>query len=102
MSEIIKVRKSYEGLTIVLPKEICERLNIVEGSQLDIEPYNSSGEFGARIKLNKWYGDITGKHDWETLLIVDMINYIKVRVNRNKCYKEQLNNRCSAKESVLN
>lgn len=53
MSELIKVRKSYEGLTIVLPKEICERLNIVEGSQIDIEPYNSAGEFGARIKLYK-------------------------------------------------
>lgn len=54
MGELIKVRGSYEGLTVVLPKEICERLNIVEGSQIDIEPYNnSSGEFGARIKLNR-------------------------------------------------
>ena len=51
MGEIIKVQKSYDGLTIVLPKEICERLSIVEGSQIDIEPYNSYGEFGARIKL---------------------------------------------------
>lgn len=51
MGELIKVRKSYEGLTIVLPTEICERLCIIEGSQIDIEPYNSSGgEFGARIK----------------------------------------------------
>ena len=53
MGELIKVRKSYEGLTIVIPKEICERLSIVEGSQIDIEPYNSSGEFGARMKLSK-------------------------------------------------
>jgi antitoxin component of MazEF toxin-antitoxin module len=53
MGELIKVRKSNEGLTIVIPKEICERLSIVEGSQIDIEPYNSSGEFGARIKLTK-------------------------------------------------
>jgi hypothetical protein len=53
MGELIKVRKSFEGLTIVLPGEICERLSIVEGSQIDIEPYNSYGEFGARIKLNK-------------------------------------------------
>lgn len=53
MGELIKVRKSHEGLTIVLPKEICERLSIVEGSKIDIEPYNSSGEFGARIKLTK-------------------------------------------------
>ena len=54
MGEIVKVRKLYEGLTIVLPKEICERLCIVEGSQIDIEPYNSSGgEFGARIKRLK-------------------------------------------------
>lgn len=51
MGEIIKVRGSYEGLIIVLPKEICERLSIVEGSLIDIEPYNSYGEFGARIKL---------------------------------------------------
>ncbi len=53
MGEIIDVRKSKEGLTIVLPKEICERLSIVDGSQVDIEPYSSYGEFGARIKLNK-------------------------------------------------
>lgn len=51
MGEIVKVHKSYDGLTIVIPKEICERLSIVEGSQIDIEPYNSYGEFGARIKL---------------------------------------------------
>lgn len=54
MGDIIKVRKSHEGLIIVLPKEICERLSIVEGSRLDIEPYNYSGEFGARIKLSKY------------------------------------------------
>lgn len=53
MGEKIKVQKSHEGLIIVLPKEICERLSIVEGSQLDIEPYNSYGEFGARIKLDR-------------------------------------------------
>lgn len=60
MGDIIKVRKSHEGLIIVLPKEICERLSIVEGSRLDIEPYNYSGEFGARIKL---YGGMTGRND---------------------------------------
>jgi len=53
MGEKIKVQKSYEGLTIVIPTEICERLSIVEGSQIDIEPYTAAGEFGARIKLNK-------------------------------------------------
>ena len=53
MSEIVKIQKIGKELTIVIPKEICERLSFKEGSEIEIEPYNNSGEFGARIKLKK-------------------------------------------------
>ena len=53
MSEIVKVQKSGKELVIAIPAEICERLNFNEGSEVEIEPYNYGGEFGARIKLKK-------------------------------------------------
>lgn len=53
MSEIVKVRQLGKELIIAIPIEICERLNFKEGSEIDIEPYNCCGEFGARIKLKK-------------------------------------------------
>ena len=53
MNEIVKIQKSGKELAIVIPKEICERLSFKEGLEIDIEPYNCDGEFGARIKLKK-------------------------------------------------
>ena len=53
MNEIVKIRKSGKELIFAILTEICERLNFQEGSEIDIEPFNCGGEFGARIKLKK-------------------------------------------------
>ena len=53
MSEIVKIQRLGKELVIAIPTEICERLSFQEGSEIDIEPFNCGGEFGARIKLKK-------------------------------------------------
>ena len=53
MNEIVKIYKLGKELIIAIPNEICERLGFKEGSEIDIEPFNCGGEFGARIKLKK-------------------------------------------------
>ncbi len=53
MGEVVKLRKSGKNLVITIPLEICERLNLKEGSQVEIEPFICSGENGARIKPKK-------------------------------------------------
>ena len=53
MGEIVKVQKLGEDLIIIIPTEICEKLNIEEGLQVEIEPFTCSGEIGARMKFKK-------------------------------------------------
>ncbi len=53
MGEAVKLRKSGKNLIITIPKEICEKLNLEEGSQVEIEPFTCGGENGARIKPKK-------------------------------------------------
>lgn len=53
MSEKVKIQKLGQELIIAIPKEICERLSFKEGSEIEIEPYNSHGEFGAHMKLKR-------------------------------------------------
>ncbi len=53
MGKVVKIRKSGKNLVIALPVEICELLNLKEGSQVEIEPFTCSGESGARIKPKK-------------------------------------------------
>ena len=62
MTEVIKVQKLEENLIIIIPTKICEKLNIEEGSQIEIEYFMCGGENGARIKLKKWRGIIM---DWD-------------------------------------
>jgi SpoVK/Ycf46/Vps4 family AAA+-type ATPase len=50
MSEIVKIRKSGNDLIISIPMEICENLDLKEGSQVEIESFICSGEAGARIR----------------------------------------------------
>lgn len=53
MGEIVKLRKSGKNLVITIPAEICEKLELKEGSEVDIEPFTCSGESGARIRPKK-------------------------------------------------
>lgn len=53
MGELIIIRKSGKNLMIPVPMEICEKLNLEEGSEVQIEPFTCGGENGARIKLKK-------------------------------------------------
>jgi AbrB family looped-hinge helix DNA binding protein len=50
MGEVVELRKSGENLIITIPIEICEKLGLEEGSQVEIEPFTCCGEVGARIK----------------------------------------------------
>ncbi len=50
MGEVVKLRKSGKSLIITLPMEICEKLSLEEGSEVEIEPFTCGGENGARIK----------------------------------------------------
>jgi len=53
MGEAVKLRKSGKNLIITIPKEICEKLDLKEGSQVEIEAFICGGESGARIKPKK-------------------------------------------------
>ena len=55
MVEVITVQKLEENLIIIIPTKICEKLNIKEGSQMEIEHFTCGGENGARIKLKRHY-----------------------------------------------
>ena len=50
MIEVVKIQKLDENLIIIIPTEICEKLNLEEGSQIDIEHFICGGENGARIR----------------------------------------------------
>jgi AbrB family looped-hinge helix DNA binding protein len=53
MGEVVKLRKSGKNLVITIPAEICEKLELKEGSEVEIEPFTCSGENGARIRPKK-------------------------------------------------
>ena len=53
MGDAVKVQKLDESMIITVPIEICEWLELKEGSQLEIEPFTCGGENGARMKLKK-------------------------------------------------
>lgn len=53
MGETIKVEKSGHELIIAIPPSICEHMSLIEGTELEIEPFSCGGEMGARIKVNK-------------------------------------------------
>lgn len=53
MGEVVKLRKSGKSLIIAIPTEICETLDLKEGSQVEMEPFTCGGEVGVRIKPKK-------------------------------------------------
>ncbi len=53
MGETVKLHKSGKHLVITIPAEICEKLELNEGSEVEIEPFTCSGEPGARIRPKK-------------------------------------------------
>lgn len=53
MGEVVKLRKSGKNLVITIPVEICEQLNLCEGSEVELEPFTCAGEPGLRIKPKK-------------------------------------------------
>ncbi len=53
MGEVVKLHKSGKNLVITVPVEICEKLELKEGSEVEIESFICSGEPGARIKPKK-------------------------------------------------
>lgn len=53
MGNTVKVQKLDESMIITVPIEICEWLELKEGSQLEIESFTCSGENGARMKIKK-------------------------------------------------
>lgn len=44
------IQKVGEDFVVVIPNDICEKLDIKEGSIVVIEPFLCSGEVGIRIK----------------------------------------------------
>lgn len=53
MGEAVKLHKSGKNLVITIPAEICETLELKEGSEVEIEPFTCSGEPGVRIRPKK-------------------------------------------------
>ncbi len=53
MGEIVKLQKSNDCLIITIPVEICEQLNLCEGSEVELEPFTCAGEPGLRIRPKK-------------------------------------------------
>ena len=39
MGKRIKLRKSGRSLILTFPKSICDMFNLIEGSEVEIEPY---------------------------------------------------------------
>lgn len=50
MNEFATIQKIGEDLVVIIPNDICEKLDIKEGSVVIIEPFICSGEAGIRIK----------------------------------------------------
>lgn len=44
------IKREGDDLVVIIPEEICEKLNIKEGTQVIIEPFHCGGEAGIRIK----------------------------------------------------
>jgi AbrB family looped-hinge helix DNA binding protein len=53
MGEVVKLRKSGKNLIITVPSEICEQLDLKEGSEVEMEPFTCGGDIGLRIKPKK-------------------------------------------------
>ncbi len=53
MGEVVKLQKSGESLIITIPVEICEQLNLCDGSEVELEPFTCAGEMGLRIRPKK-------------------------------------------------
>ncbi len=53
MGEVVKLQRSGKDLIITIPEEICERLDLKEGLDVEIEPFTCGGESGIRIKPKK-------------------------------------------------
>lgn len=53
MGEAVKLQKSGKNLLITIPVNICEMLELKEGSEMEIELFMCGGENGIRIKLKK-------------------------------------------------
>ncbi len=53
MGETVKHSKSGKNLVIPIPMEVCETLDLKEGSEVEIELFTCSGEPGARIRQKK-------------------------------------------------
>ena len=53
MGEVVKLQKSGKNLLITIPVEICERLDLKEGLDVEVEPFTCGGENGIRIKPKK-------------------------------------------------
>lgn len=50
MNEFATIQKIGEDMMVIIPNDICEKLDIKEGSLVIIEPFLCSGEAGIRIK----------------------------------------------------
>ena len=44
------IQKIGEDLVVLIPNDICEKLDIKEGSEVSMTPFLCSGEVGIRIK----------------------------------------------------
>jgi antitoxin component of MazEF toxin-antitoxin module len=53
VGEAVRLQKSGKNLLITIPVEICEMLELKEGSEVEIEPFTCGGENGIRIKPKK-------------------------------------------------
>ena len=49
-NDFATIQKVGEDLVVIIPNDVCEKLDIKEGSQVMIEPFLCSGEVGIRIK----------------------------------------------------
>lgn len=50
MIDVVKIQKLDENLIIIMPTEICQKLNLEEGSQIEMEHFICGGENGVRIR----------------------------------------------------
>ncbi len=50
INQLTIIQKIGEDLMVIIPKDICEKLNVKKGSTVIIETFICSGEAGIRIK----------------------------------------------------
>jgi len=50
-NESATIQKLGEDFVVIIPNDICEKLDIKEGSNVIIEPFLCGGDAGIRIKL---------------------------------------------------